>query len=1217
MFTISITGSVSVCFSHLLERCKGLLLPCPIYIGILGPFYGTVNEDIKLSYTEYEYIIAKEDNKEIAIFILPDNILNASPTETIIDQSSLMVRQQDFKNRVKSSNTTRPVTNLEDFENHLKQYLRGLNLPTDEVPFFIRKDWGFSPDVSVFFDRNEEITTLTRWMVEDRCRLVAIVGIRGIGKTDLSLKIAHSVENDFQYIIWRKLLNAPPLTEILADMIKFLSDQQEIKLPESEDEQISRLIYHLQSKRCLLILDNVEVVLRSGGQTGVYQVGYEGYGELFRRIGITPNQSCLLLNSREMPKEIAVQEGRTRPVRSLYLRGLNEFDGKKIFEEIGSYVGSDEEWKELIDLYNGNPFALELVAKHIDEVFFGNISLFLREGRPLFHELYDLLDWHFDRLSDLENDILYWLAIDREPVSFSLLEEDILLPSSKQKLSSTLQSIQRRIPLEKSAERFTLQPILIEYMTAKLTEHVTQEILAGEFRLLNSHALLKALAKDYVRETQIRLILKPIKDMLVTEMGSEATLALHLDHLLSELREKASQVPSYSGGNIINLLCQLNIEFRGNDFSHLTVWQAYLQHVKLYEVNLAYSNLKNCVFTQAFGPISSHAFSPDGKLLAASESNGNIHVWRVDDFQILLTLRGHMNWIFALSFSPDGRTLASGGEDKTVRLWDIESGKCLRIFQGHTNSVWAVAFSPNSQILATGGEDEAIIIWDLNDGRLLSKIQEHERKVFTLDFSSDGLKLASGSGDKTIKIWKVGEWKNLITLLGHNDTIRGVAFSPDNQQLASCSWDHTIKIWDIHSGNCLITFSEHDAIVHSVAFHPNGNILASSDEDGIIRIWDIQTKKCLETLKAHVGEVWKVAFTRDGDQLASGGYDGILKIWDTHDWRCRQTLQGYIDWVQALALSPDGKFVASSNADLTIRIWDISSAQSIKKIYGHTGWAFSVAFSADGKRLASGSDDRTIKIWDTRSWECLSILEEHSNWVQTVAFSPDDQLIASGSDDRTVKIWNVSSGTCLQTFEGHSEGIWSVVFSSDGEFLASGSEDCTIKIWNVRTGECLKTLSGHADRIHSVSFSTDGNLLASCSDDKTVRIWDVNTGTCLHTLEGHSSWVISCAFSPNGQLVASGSKDKTVRIWDVLHGGCLHILEGHSEGIWSVAYTYNGKTIASASEDGSIRLWDVDTGACLKTLRQIKPYEGLNITGVTGLTEAEKESLKILGAIDQ
>ncbi len=78
----------------------------------------------------------------------------------------------------------------------------------------------------------------------------------------------------------------------------------------------------------------------------------------------------------------------------------------------------------------------------------------------------------------------------------------------------------------------------------------------------------------------------------------------------------------------------------------------------------------------------------------------------------------------------------------------------------------------------------------------------------------------------------------------------------------------------------------------------------------------------------------------------------------------------------------------------------------------------------------------------------------------------------------------------------------------------------------------------------------------------------------------------------------------------------MRTLQGHTKALWSVAFSPNGEIIASGSEDGTIKLWDVQTGECLNTLTTPRPYEGMNITGVTGLTEAQKNTLKALGAVE-
>lgn len=60
--------------------------------------------------------------------------------------------------------------------------------------------------------------------------------------------------------------------------------------------------------------------------------------------------------------------------------------------------------------------------------------------------------------------------------------------------------------------------------------------------------------------------------------------------------------------------------------------------------------------------------------------------------------------------------------------------------------------------------------------------------------------------------------------------------------------------------------------------------------------------------------------------------------------------------------------------------------------------------------------------------------------------------------------------------------------------------------------------------------------------------------------------------------------------------------------------TPHKQTLASGSTDGTIRLWDLETGQTLKLLRPKRPYEGMNISDVKGLTAAQKDALIALGA---
>jgi WD40 repeat protein len=826
--------------------------------------------------------------------------------------------------------------------------------------------WREMPDVPVFYGRADELTSLERYLMEDRCRLVALLGMGGIGKTSLSVKLAERIQHQFDYFIWSSLRHAPPLKEFLGPILQFLSTQTQVHvdIPQDSTEGIYRLLHFFSEHRCLLILDNAESILRSGEQAGHYREGYEQYGELFRQVGEQRHQSCILLTSREKPKDIGLLEGPSLPVRSFQLSGLKEAEGQAILAVQGNPKGINSEWNALIHYYAGNPLALRIVATAIQELFEGNPSGFLEYAKQeflIFDDIKDLLDCQFNRLSNLEKEIMCWLAIEREPISLQQLKDNILSPGSRRKLPEGLKSLRQRSLIEISSGNFTQQPVIMEYMTDRIVEWFCGEIVNNKVELLMKYSLIKADAKDYIRESQVRLILEPITERIGIIFNTEEDAKKKIIQLLLKLKREFPAVPGYGGGNILNLLCKLKIDMTGYDFSNLTIWQAYLRDVNLHHVNFADADLEKSVFTESFGNVLSISFSPNGKLLAIGDTNGEIRLWQVQNAKQILSLKGHESWVWSVSFSPDGQTLASSSQDCTAKLWDVRTGRCLRTLSGGDYVIRSVELSPDGQTLASGHGDATVRLWDVPTGACLKMLQGHDRGV-----------------------WSVG-------------------FSPDGRMLASGSDDRTVKLWDVSTGACLKTLSGHTSWVWSVGFSPDGRMLASGSDDRTVKLWDVPTGACLKTLSGHTSWVWSVGFSPDGRMLASGSDDRTVKLWDVCSGECLKTLQGHDHGIRSVGFSPvrgaspeeTGQTFASSSDDRTVKLWNARTGQCLKTLQGHTGWIWSVRFSPDGRMLASGNHDHIVRVYDVRTGRCIHELNGHTSCVRSVSFSPDGQTLAS------------------------------------------------------------------------------------------------------------------------------------------------------------------------------------------------------------------------------
>jgi len=381
-----------------------------------------------------------------------------------VNKSNFCWTIERFINSINKNSPNSKISKILNFENNnincYSHHQKSNHYQEDHHPKQSKSyyhDLTVSPKINRFYGREKELELIFKFLVNQNTHLISILGLPGIGKTSLVKRFVDLNLDKFEVIIWRSLKFPKSLNLLIDDLLNVC--QQEAK--QLIDDKLKQLFDIFRNQKCLIILDDLENIFINRQFAGKYKHEYQDYQTFLQMITEIEHQSCLILISQEKCQEMISLDNELYPIYSLEISGLNHAD---ILQNTG--LKNQENWLELMKLYENHPKYLQYISILIKDVFQGEVSEFLKENiLILTADFKTEFDSIWLRLSDIEKEILLKISQNHQPISRDEIKKCLSLSSID--IINGLQSLTRRFlltKLENDEKLLNISPILREYL---------------------------------------------------------------------------------------------------------------------------------------------------------------------------------------------------------------------------------------------------------------------------------------------------------------------------------------------------------------------------------------------------------------------------------------------------------------------------------------------------------------------------------------------------------------------------------------------------------------------------------------------------------------------------------------------------------------------------------------------------------------------------------
>jgi WD40 repeat protein/serine/threonine protein kinase len=446
--------------------------------------------------------------------------------------------------------------------------------------------------------------------------------------------------------------------------------------------------------------------------------------------------------------------------------------------------------------------------------------------------------------------------------------------------------------------------------------------------------------------------------------------------------------------------------------------------------------------------VAAAAFSPDSRFVATAtadeffsvrRSSGSASLWDAATGKRLIEFKAGDIPVTSVAFSPDGRRIVTGDALGTARVWEIDLRAPTATYHMGWPSEANLTFSPDSRMISIGFGSP---LREITTGQKVSKRESaDESEAWRSNYYWNRKRVqrvAKGAEEYVAQVLDDKLKRCLVELPVHSEQVTAGSLSHDEKRAVTGSKDGTAVVWDANTGEKLVTLKGHSAEVTDAVFSPDGRRIATGSSDQSARLWDTVSGQCLLILSEHNSTVGQVAFSADNQKFATVCFDRTVRVWDATPAHGDITFKGP-RYVEQFAISPDGQRVATVDRGRYASVWDTASGRMILKVGDWLSSPWSVTFSPDGQRIAIGGN-QFIRIFDAATGEEVSGFDSAS-MCHCLVFSPDGKRLASGCS--WVEVWDLATRDRVAVSDSLSGPVTRMEFNADGTKIVTrlGSEE--------------------------------------------------------------------------------------------------------------------------------------------------------------------------------